>query len=152
MERRVYRYETVGSTNTELTELIRQGAAEGTVVLARQQTAGRGRMGRSFQSPAGLGLYGSVLLPEQSGGCSSHPGAGGHGGAPCHPPQLRPVLRHQVAQRSGAVGPEGLRHSGGGSAGTGGQPVGRRGHRHQRLPAAGGFPAGAAGRRRHRCP
>ena len=62
MERRVYRYETVGSTNTELTELIRQGAAEGTVVLARQQTAGRGRMGRSFQSPAGLGLYGSVLL------------------------------------------------------------------------------------------
>ena len=44
MERRVYRYETVGSTNTELTELIRQGAAEGTVVLARQQTAGRGRM------------------------------------------------------------------------------------------------------------
>ena len=59
MERRVYRYETVGSTNTELTELIRQGAAEGTVVLARQQTAGRGRR---FQSPAGLGLYGSVLL------------------------------------------------------------------------------------------
>ena len=62
MERRVYRYETVGSTNTELMALARQGAAEGTVVLARQQTAGRGRMGRSFQSPAGLGLYGSVLL------------------------------------------------------------------------------------------
>ena len=62
MERRVYRYETVGSTNTELMALARQGAAEGTVVLARQQTAGRGRMGRSFQSPAGLGLYGSGLL------------------------------------------------------------------------------------------
>lgn len=62
MERRVYRYETVGSTNTELMALARQGAAEGTVVLARQQTAGRGRMGRSFQSPVGLGLYGSVLL------------------------------------------------------------------------------------------
>ena len=62
MERRVYRYETVGSTNTELMALARQGAAEGTVVLAGQQTAGRGRMGRSFQSPAGLGLYGSVLL------------------------------------------------------------------------------------------
>lgn len=62
MERRVYRYETVGSTNTELMALARQGAAEGTVVLARQQTAGRGRVGRSFQSPAGLGLYGSVLL------------------------------------------------------------------------------------------
>ena len=34
MERRVYRYETVGSTNTELMALARQGAAEGTVVLA----------------------------------------------------------------------------------------------------------------------
>ncbi len=64
MERRVYRYETVGSTHTEL---IRQGAAEGTVVLARQQTAGRGRMGRSFQSPAGLGLYGSVRLRGSPG-------------------------------------------------------------------------------------
>ncbi len=57
MERRVYRYETVGSTNTELMALARQGAAEGTVVLARQQTAGRGRMGRA-SSPGGLGLYG----------------------------------------------------------------------------------------------
>ena len=61
MERRVYRYETVGSTNTELMALARQGAAEGTVVLAGQQTAGRGRMGRSFESPEGLGLYLSVL-------------------------------------------------------------------------------------------
>lgn len=97
MERRVYRYETVGSTNTELMALARQGAAEGTVVLARQQTAGRGRRGRSFQSPAGLGLYGSVLLRSSPGGRPSHSGAGGHGGAPCHPPQLRSVLRHQVA-------------------------------------------------------
>ena len=62
MERRVYRYETVGSTNTELTELIRQGAAEGTVVLARQQTAGRGRLGRRFESPAGKGIYLSLVL------------------------------------------------------------------------------------------
>ena len=62
MERRVYRYETVGSTNTELTELIRQGAAEGTVVLARQQTAGRGRLGRRFESPEGKGIYLSLVL------------------------------------------------------------------------------------------
>lgn len=96
MERRVYRYETVGSTNTELTELIRQGAAEGTVVLARQQTAGRGRMGRSFQSRRGWGCTDRAAA-EQPGGRPSHSGAGGHGSAPCHPPQLRPVLRHQVA-------------------------------------------------------
>jgi len=62
MERRVYRYETVGSTNTELMALARQGAAEGTVVLARQQTAGRGRLGRRFESPAGKGIYLSLVL------------------------------------------------------------------------------------------
>lgn len=73
MERRVYRYETVGSTNTELMALARQGAAEGTVVLARQQTAGRGRRGRSFQSPAGLGLYGSVLLRSSPEGAPRIP-------------------------------------------------------------------------------
>ena len=62
MERRVYRYETVGSTNTELMALARQGAAEGTVVLAGQQTAGRGRLGRRFESPAGKGIYLSLVL------------------------------------------------------------------------------------------
>lgn len=124
MERRVYRYETVGSTNTELMALARQGAAEGTVVLARQQTAGRGRMGRSFQSPAGLGLYGSVLLRSSPEDAPRIPALAATAGAPCHPPQLRSVLRHQMAQRSGAVGPEGLRHSGGGPAGAGGQPCG----------------------------
>ncbi len=54
--------EEVGSTNDYLKQLARQGAAEGTVVLAEQQTAGRGRLGRSFQSPAQEGIYLSVLL------------------------------------------------------------------------------------------
>lgn len=49
------------STNTRLKELARQGAPEGTVLLALRQTAGRGRMGRSFLSPEN-GLYMSVLL------------------------------------------------------------------------------------------
>ena len=52
----------VGSTNDLLKELARQGAPEGLTVLAERQTAGRGRRGRSFQSPAGLGLWMSVLL------------------------------------------------------------------------------------------
>ena len=57
------------STNTYLKKLAASGAPEGTVVLAETQTAGRGRLGRSFLSPAG-GLYMSVLLrppepPEQ---------------------------------------------------------------------------------------
>lgn len=54
--------ETVTSTNTMLKELAEQGAAEGTVFIAEEQTAGKGRLGRSFSSPKGTGLYMSILL------------------------------------------------------------------------------------------
>ena len=49
------------STNRLLKDLAAQGAESGTVVIAGQQTGGRGRLGRSFASPEG-GLYLSVLL------------------------------------------------------------------------------------------
>ena len=56
----------VTSTNTVLKELASQGAEEGTVLLAEEQTEGRGRLGRSFYSPSGSGLYMSILLkPDQ---------------------------------------------------------------------------------------
>lgn len=58
----IHRLDTVGSTNTVARELARQGAPHGTVVLAQQQTGGRGRLGRSFSSPRGLGIYCSVVL------------------------------------------------------------------------------------------
>lgn len=58
---RIFRYDTVDSTNTVCKNLAAQGAPSGTAVIARRQTAGRGRMGRSFESPEGLGLYLSVL-------------------------------------------------------------------------------------------
>ena len=54
--------DTVDSTNTYLRCLAAEGAPEGTVVLADRQTGGRGRMGRSFESPRGLGIYLTVLL------------------------------------------------------------------------------------------
>lgn len=57
----IYVYDAVDSTNTQCKRLAMDGAADGTVVLAEEQTAGRGRKGRSFQSPRGLGLYLSVL-------------------------------------------------------------------------------------------
>lgn len=53
--------DAVDSTNTYLKNLARQGAAHGTTVIAGSQTNGRGRRGRSFSSPAGKGLYLSVL-------------------------------------------------------------------------------------------
>lgn len=61
----IIRLESVDSTNTYLNRLAEEGAPEGTVVVAEAQTAGRGTAGRSFFSPAGEGLYLSVLLrPE----------------------------------------------------------------------------------------
>lgn len=60
--REVLCFASLASTNTYLKELAAAGAEEGTVVVADFQTAGRGRMDRTFQSPAGKGLYLSVLL------------------------------------------------------------------------------------------
>lgn len=61
----IEKYDCVGSTNDLVKEKAKAGAPAGTVVLANAQTAGRGRMGRHFASPAGSGLYMSVLLrPE----------------------------------------------------------------------------------------
>ncbi|MBE6954738.1 MAG: biotin--[acetyl-CoA-carboxylase] ligase [Ruminococcaceae bacterium] len=55
----------VDSTNTQCKALAAQGAPEGTVMIADAQSGGRGRLGRSFSSPAGQGIYLSVILrPE----------------------------------------------------------------------------------------
>lgn len=53
------------STNNQLRQEAIEGAPEGTALFAAHQTAGRGRMGRSFFSPEGSGLYFSVLLRPQ---------------------------------------------------------------------------------------
>jgi BirA family biotin operon repressor/biotin-[acetyl-CoA-carboxylase] ligase len=58
-------YATVGSTNDIATELASKGAPSGTVVAADTQTAGRGRLGRGWVSPAGRNLYFSVVLRPQ---------------------------------------------------------------------------------------
>lgn len=62
MARDVVAHQTVASTNTVARELGRAGAGDGTLVLAEEQTAGRGRRRRHWESPAGLGLYASVVL------------------------------------------------------------------------------------------
>ncbi|MCF0143283.1 MAG: biotin--[acetyl-CoA-carboxylase] ligase [Parasporobacterium sp.] len=58
-------FETIDSTNTYLKQLAQEGAEAGTVVIASEQTAGRGRQGRSFESPKGEGLYLSMLFKPQ---------------------------------------------------------------------------------------
>ena len=54
--------EVTGSTNDDIKALAERGAPEGTVIIAGAQTAGKGRLGRSFYSPPDTGLYMSVLL------------------------------------------------------------------------------------------
>lgn len=53
---------TVTSTNTVLKEIALNGGKQGYVLISEQQTAGKGRLGRSFYSPNDTGIYMSVLL------------------------------------------------------------------------------------------
>ena len=53
---------STGSTNADVLERARAGAPEGTVVVADEQTAGRGRLGRAWESAPGDGLWFSVLI------------------------------------------------------------------------------------------
>jgi BirA family biotin operon repressor/biotin-[acetyl-CoA-carboxylase] ligase len=52
----------IGSTNDRVLAAGRAGAPEGLAVIADRQTAGRGRLGRPWASPPGVGLYTSILL------------------------------------------------------------------------------------------
>lgn len=54
--------ESTGSTNSDLGARAREGAPEGAVLVAEEQTAGRGRLDRQWQAPARSGLFFSVLL------------------------------------------------------------------------------------------
>ena len=55
-------FDTIDSTNNYAKKLAMDGAPAGTVIIAGHQTAGRGRLGRSFSSPKDMGLYLSVIL------------------------------------------------------------------------------------------
>ena len=58
---RIYIYDTLDSTNIRAKQLALENTPHGTVVIARQQTAGRGRLGRSFFSPR-EGIYISIIV------------------------------------------------------------------------------------------
>ena len=58
----IFIYDKVDSTNTAAKQIAMEGGSHGTLVLAEEQTTGKGRLGRSFHSPKGKGLYMSILL------------------------------------------------------------------------------------------
>ena len=72
--RTMYILPSTTSTNDVVKDLAQHGAPEGTAVVAEYQTQGRGRQGRAFVSPAGVGIYVSLLVRPQ--------------GDPHHLPQL----------------------------------------------------------------
>jgi BirA family transcriptional regulator, biotin operon repressor / biotin---[acetyl-CoA-carboxylase] ligase len=55
-------FRTTKSTNDIASQLADDGAPEGTIVTADEQTKGRGRLGRTWHSPAGMGIYASIVL------------------------------------------------------------------------------------------
>ena len=60
--REIVFFDTIDSTSKVLRQAAARGAAEGTVVLANEQTHGRGRLNRTWVSPPGVGIYLSILL------------------------------------------------------------------------------------------
>ncbi|HXD31558.1 MAG TPA: biotin--[acetyl-CoA-carboxylase] ligase [Pyrinomonadaceae bacterium] len=58
----IIHFDSLPSTNTEAARHAQQGADEGLTIVAAEQTAGRGRLERSWISPAGAGLYTSIVL------------------------------------------------------------------------------------------
>ncbi len=58
----ILRFDSLPSTNTEAAQQAARGAAEGLCVVAREQTAGRGRQARVWVSPLDAGLYFSIVL------------------------------------------------------------------------------------------
>lgn len=64
---RLHVYDCVDSTNKMAMEMAASGEPDGTVVAAASQTAGRGRLGRSFYSPSGSGIYISFILRPDAG-------------------------------------------------------------------------------------
>jgi len=73
----IHSFSTCPSTNDLAKRLAREGSAEGTVVLADEQTEGRGTKGRSWHSPRGQGLYASVILRPRRADLSLLPLAAG---------------------------------------------------------------------------
>src|SRR5439155_19244369 len=61
----ILRFDSIDSTNLEAARQAKAGAAEGLCIVAREQTAGRGRLDRRWLSPKDAGLYLSIVLRPQ---------------------------------------------------------------------------------------
>lgn len=83
-------FSTIDSTNIYAARLARDGATEGTTVIADEQTGGKGRLGRTWVSPPGVNLYVSLILRPPI--------------APGTAPQVNLLAAVAVAEAIGQVG------------------------------------------------
>jgi BirA family biotin operon repressor/biotin-[acetyl-CoA-carboxylase] ligase len=100
--------QNTGSTNTDLAARAEAGAAEGAVLVAEEQSAGRGRLDRRWSAPARSGLFFSVLLrpgePSRAGTARSAPaGTASSGTAPAGSTPDDPAAVTGPAAPSGPV-------------------------------------------------
>ena len=65
--REIFYFDTIDSTNTKAKQLAEEGHPTGTLVVAEKQEAGRGRRGRGFESPAGVGIAISEKTGQEAG-------------------------------------------------------------------------------------
>ena len=61
----IFYYDVIDSTNTRAKQLAEEGHGTGTLVVADRQDAGRGRRGRSWEGPAGSGIYMTLVLKPE---------------------------------------------------------------------------------------
>ena len=114
VHRNFHHYFKIGSTNIEAMESAAAGAAEGSVFVAEEQTAGRGRGAHQWESAASAGIYCSVVLrpalpPSEALVLSLAAGLAVQSAVRAD--RLRSLARSEVAQRSADRGQEVLRHS-----------------------------------------
>jgi biotin operon repressor len=138
----IFAFGRIGSTNDVATALARGGAPDGSIVIAEEQTRGRGRLGRRWHSPPSAGLW--FTCPEAGPFRRSvdHAVPGGGPGRR-HRPQrtVRNTCANQVAQRCTRPWPEDLWDSHRGGIPRRRAEFRRRGDRHQRAWVGGGLPA-----------
>ena len=61
----IYYFDSIDSTNTKAKELAEEEHPSGTLVVADRQTAGKGRRGRSWESPTGIGIFMTLMLKPE---------------------------------------------------------------------------------------
>ena len=137
VHRNFHHYYKIGSTNVEAMESAAAGAPEGSVFVAEEQTAGRGRGAHQWESAASAGIYCSVVLrpalpPSEALVLSLAAGLAVHSAV--QQIDSRVSARSEVAERSSDRGQEVLRHSDRDECGTDARPLHCGGDWDQREP------------------